>query len=290
MITFFSIPKPFTNHIGIIQRNAIRSWTLLKPESEILLMGNEPGTAQVAEELGVRQIREIAINEYGTPLIHDLFEKAQKLAKHDLICYINADIILLSDFLRAVNQIQLPEYLLVGRRWDMDITQSLNFQKTDWETELRAQLQTDGVLHAHTGIDFFVFRRGLYKDLPPFAVGRTTWDNWLIYKARSLKVPVIDATDQVTIVHQNHQYNHHPEGMKWIWNGPEAKNNLALAGGPQRAFTVIDANYTLTAEGLKKPSLTKARLRRKLEVLPVLSPKLGPVMKVINRLTTRFLA
>ncbi len=41
LITFFSAPKPFTDpHIAMIQRNAIKSWTLL-PDVEVILLGEE---------------------------------------------------------------------------------------------------------------------------------------------------------------------------------------------------------------------------------------------------------
>ena len=50
MLTIFAVPKPFRGHIGVIQRNAIRSWTLLRPACDIILMGNEEGIAEIAAE------------------------------------------------------------------------------------------------------------------------------------------------------------------------------------------------------------------------------------------------
>ena len=60
MLTIFATPKPFRGHIAVIQRNAIRSWTLLRPACEIILMGNDEGTAEIAAEFGVRHVPEIA--------------------------------------------------------------------------------------------------------------------------------------------------------------------------------------------------------------------------------------
>src|SRR5713226_719892 len=54
MLTIFSTPKPFRGHIGITQRNALRSWTLLHPEVEIILFGDEAGAAEVCAEFGLR--------------------------------------------------------------------------------------------------------------------------------------------------------------------------------------------------------------------------------------------
>ena len=52
MITFFSTPKPFRGHIGVIQRNAIQSWRLTHPDAEVILFGDEAGAAEVARRAG----------------------------------------------------------------------------------------------------------------------------------------------------------------------------------------------------------------------------------------------
>ena len=100
-ITLFSAPKPFTDpHIAIIQRNAIQSWTLL-PEVEVILLGEEVGLAEAARDLGVKYIPNVARNESGTPLISSMFQLARKNSNSELLCIINADMILMSDFLEA---------------------------------------------------------------------------------------------------------------------------------------------------------------------------------------------
>src|SRR5882724_4764180 len=102
MLTIFTIPKAFVGHVGVIQRNAIRSWTLLEPRPEIILLGNDEGTAQVARELGLRHIPEITSNQHGTPLLNDMFRRAELNASSPLLCYVNADIVLLREFAEAV--------------------------------------------------------------------------------------------------------------------------------------------------------------------------------------------
>ena len=56
MLTMFTIPKAFRGDFDIIQKNAIRSWTLLRPECEIILFGNEEGTAEMAGELELARL------------------------------------------------------------------------------------------------------------------------------------------------------------------------------------------------------------------------------------------
>lgn len=255
MITIFSCPKSFSGAIDVIQRNAIKSWLLLKPQPQILLIGNDTGTQSISKELGVKHIPDIESNEYGTPLVNSIFRLAQKLAAYDILCYVNADIILTSDFMRAVLFVKnkKDKFLMVGRRWDVEIEKSLNFEDPDWQEAIKSYSLKHGSLHAPTGIDYFVFSKGVFSELPPFALGRTMWDCWLIYYARSLGIPVIDATGIIWAFHQNHQYPLHLGGRDGIWKGKEAKQNLELSKGLFR--NISNATHHLTTKGLDKRSL-----------------------------------
>jgi hypothetical protein len=270
MLTVFSIPKAFHGHNAIIQRNAIKSWTLMRPRAEIILFGDDQGTAEAATTLGARHLPHVARNEYGTPLVNDLFEQAQHTAAHDVLCYVNADVILMSDFLQAVDQVVhwKTRFLLVGRRWDIDIREPLDFV-TGWENDLRARLGNQGMLHASTGMDYFVFPRGMWHDIPPFAIGRTAWDNWLVYGARALRVPVVDATAGLTVVHQAHDYFHIPANAVDVLEGPEAKRNLELAGGWKHIFTLNDATHVLR-DGRPRVAIGPQHLQRRLRTLATL--------------------
>jgi len=253
MLTIFTTPKPFRGHFGVIQRNAIRSWQRLQPPCEILLLGDDDGTGEVAKELSVRHIPHLDRNRYGTPLLNSIFQQAEQAATSPYLAYVNADIILMSDFLPAVRKVatELPRFLLVGRRWDLDIRAPLDFSD-GWEVRLRSQIAGRGKFHGHSGIDYFVFSPGLWGGIPPFAIGRTVWDNWLIWMATSQKAIVIELTEVVTVVHQDHDYSHIPGAAKDAREGPEAKQNLALAGGYVHAFTLWDAKYQLTRSGIRR--------------------------------------
>jgi len=119
VLTIFATAKPFHGHTGVIQRNAIASWTLLRPRPEIILFGNEPGTADLCREFGLRHVPELACTELGAPLLSDLFEKAQRIAAHDILCYVNSDIMLMGNFLEALRKVSQAHkrFLMVGRRW-----------------------------------------------------------------------------------------------------------------------------------------------------------------------------
>ncbi|MFN2299310.1 MAG: hypothetical protein ACK2UB_10705 [Anaerolineales bacterium] len=265
MITLFAIPKPMEGEFERIQENAIGSWLRLGFGVEILLFGGERGVNDFARRTGIEHIPEVARTTYGTPRVDDLFRKAEARAARPLLGYINADIILGSDFLDAVrvlSRVTRP-FLAVGRRWDLDVAEDIDYSKTDWEECLRRRVAERGALHAETGIDYFIYRPGLWKRIPPFAVGRTMWDNWLILSARRRRALVIDATDSIWSVHQNHGYNHHPRGAEGVWKGPEAVENERLAGGALRLFNINDATHRLAGGRIERIDTPERRERER---------------------------
>jgi hypothetical protein len=259
MLTIFSIPKPFKGHIETIQRNAIQSWTLLRPQPDIILFGNEEGTAQVAAEFGLRHVPEIASNEYGTPLLDDLFRRAQLSASSGWMCYVNADILLLSDFGSAVEQVTkaFPKFLCVSKRINIDVPEAISFA-ANWEAPLQARSRESGKCGDHTAIDVFVFPKGAYRDVPDFGIGRLWFDQWLIKAAREEKIPVVDLSPVAPVLHQNHEYHHVAGGRERIWRGKEAEYNLRLYGGVRHAHTLLEVTHELTVHG----TIRKVRLRR----------------------------
>ena len=248
MLTIFSIPKPFQGHIDIIQRNAIKSWTLLDPGVEVILFGEEEGVANAARELGVRHEPHVNRNEFGTPLLDSVFDRAQEIARHSTVCYVNCDIVLMNDFCAAASSVATwrNQFLVAGQRWDTDITESIDFSQPDWRERVRNLALRTNRQRPPCWIDYFIFPRGqYYHKLPPFAVGRPGWDQWMIWYTRSARNAVVDASRSVVAVHQNHDYSHHPLGFKGVMEGKEAKTNAALLGGSQHLFTTEHAQYRL---------------------------------------------
>lgn len=274
MLTIFSIPKALYGHFAIIQRNAIQSWLKLRPACEVILFGHDEGVAEVAAEFGIRHVPYVNCTEYGTPLLNSVFEIAQRIASYPLIAFVNADIILMSDFLPAVQRVKGHQFLLTGRRWQLDLDEPLNFENPEWEPTLRTMVTERGILGREYSIDYVLFPKGLVKEMLPFAVGRPGWDTWLIYRMRTLGIPVIDATRVLTAIHQNHDYSHIPGGDAKTYEGPEAKRNRILMGGGSHVFTLQDATWILTRY-CQWPALTFGNLRRQLETLPIIFPQPG---------------
>jgi UDPglucose 6-dehydrogenase len=250
MITFFTTAKGFRGHFDVIQRNAIRSWQRLDPRCEVILLGDDPGAAEVARELGLLHIPTVTRNEHGSALVNDMFERAEKQAAHDLLCYVNADIILMQDFWRAACQVRdlRRPFLMCGRRTRLNVTAPLSFE-ADWEERMRREAATHGSLDAPEFVDYFLFTRGIFGSIPPFAIGRRRWDRWLQYRARAATGCYIDATRMVVAIHQNHDYG--AAGFVGHKQGVETEQNIAMAG--EEWCDVREATHILTRRGLRPP-------------------------------------
>jgi hypothetical protein len=231
-VLVFSIPKPFVGEIGDLQRRAVNSWQAIA--DEVVLFG------AYAEIAGVEHV-EATVNERGTPFLDVAFREAARRAAGDAVCFVNADIILGEDLLRARDAVahRFDRFLLVGQTRDLEVRQD-----EDVATLQRRALR-EGRFRGPTAIDWFVFPARLFEDMPAFLVGRASFDNWLIWRARR-SGPVVDATAAVSAIHQKHDYAHLAGGSEEAYYGPEAQHNMSLTGGRRRIYTLHDASHRLT--------------------------------------------
>jgi len=257
MLTLFAIPKHFRGHIATIQRNAIASWAHLTPKPEILLFGDEEGTAKIAAELGLRHFPDVARNEFGTPLLDDLFQNAGKFASAPFVGYVNADIILTNDFCAAVDLVaaQFEKFMMVGRRWDLDWKHAIDFSQVGWADSIREQALRANVQRPGNYIDYFIYPRSLFSQLLPLAIGRFSWDNYLLWRARSRGAELVDVSQVVVAIHQNHDYSHHPDGPNAVRGGPERSRNREMVGAWWHLYTIEDSAQILDAEGFRRSHL-----------------------------------
>jgi hypothetical protein len=253
MITLFSTAKPFLGHVAVIQRNAILSWQRLHPEIALSGAGAASGAVEVCAELGVRHIAEVERNAHGTKYLAGIYDRVHEVARHETLCHVNCDIVLMSDFLQAAQVVvdRADRFLMAGRRWDVDMSGALDFGDADWERKLLRLARETNRQRPAQWIDYFLFSKGLYyRKIPEFVIGRPGWDNWLLWYPMSIKVPVVEASGAVVAVHQNHDYGYHPEGEKGVWEGEEARENYRLHAGKFR--TLDDATYVLRDGQLRR--------------------------------------
>jgi hypothetical protein len=271
-LTIFTAPKPFTNpHIALIQRNAIQSWIALGDQIEVILIGEEEGLAEVAKEFDLPHYPNVKRNNYGTPLVSDIFHLARQHAKADMLCYINADVILTPDVLSAmmITAAKWDEFLIVGQRWDLDVREPIVYDEA-WVKLLRADVAKRGRLHPAGGSDYFLFPKECFKRMPDFAIGRAGWDNWMFYEARQKGWPLVDASKSLMIIHQDHDYSHLPNSQPH-YRLPETTENVQLAGGPRTIFNLFDADYLLEDNGIEIMPMTWKKFWREVEIFPLVT-------------------
>jgi hypothetical protein len=265
-LAIFSAPKPFTDpHIAIIQRNAILSWKHMGTEAEVLLVGEEQGLAEAAADLGVHHLAGVKRNESGTPLVSSIFEMARNASSAEIMMFTNADMLYLPETMDTVSKVseQAKEFVLLGQRYDLDVTAPLTFTR-DWAADLRAKVYSRGRLHPQGGSDYFIFPRHLFAEIPPFAIGRAGWDNWMIHHATTQPWPAIDATHDLLAIHQNHDYAHLP-GERGHQRNEESTENTEIAGGMRRMYTLLDVEHRLVNGRIERVSASPARWLRKIE-------------------------
>ena len=148
MLTIFTTPKDFKGHFAIIQENAIASWCKLQPEYQIILLGKGYRVSEIAKKYHALHIPDVKTSTTGTPLVSDLFYKAQKIAKFPILAYVNSDVILLEDFSKSIQKIKLKPFLVIGHRWELRVNHKINFDK-DWRKRLSKELQKWGEIKSN---------------------------------------------------------------------------------------------------------------------------------------------
>jgi hypothetical protein len=263
-VTIFAIPKAFTGDAERIQRNAIKSWMQLSPSVDVLLFGNEEGIGNFAKEVGAFHENHIARNESGTPLVSSAFEAAHRLSTSPVLVYCNSDVILQADFVRAIEQLAshsgFQQWLAIGDRIDVAIDCLIDLECDDDRVWLQRESQSSGQRASRACKEFFAFNRELYVDVPPFAVGRGNWDNWIVANAKANRIPVVDLSKAVSVIHQAHDYSHMSGSrMRCYVNGKEARENQRLAGG-RNLISGSTCTHRLDENGIEPIGIARAGL------------------------------
>ncbi len=218
------------------------------------MFGQDEGTAEICKALGLRHVPDVALSAEGTPLISDMFLQGQALASNEVVCWSNADVIFtdrLTEAARIASSHDRPFYL-VGQRTDIEQTTALDFS-ADWQDRLIELADRTGERKPMNWIDYFMFSRGLFPELPPFAIGRPGYDPWLIWRAADLGAEVIDATAYLPAIHQRHDYSHVGSRAE-AFTGVEAQRNAAIVDDWRHYHSIAYAHSLLDDQGRLMPA------------------------------------
>ena len=223
MLTLFSVPKPFEGELGALQRRSVESWRALGVQ--VLLLGDV--AAEAARELDVEHVPGLESTAHGTPRLDSAFALADGAA------------------------VSAPLLRQRRRRLRRTCSKPWGCLRSRGAVSARRPDGGGGQAARRRSMDWFVFPAGLFGEVPPFAVGRAGFDNWLVWKARQVGI-VVDATHDVRAVHQPHGYEHVTGGMDEAYYGEEAARNLELAGGKGHVYTLHDASHVLRDGKLRR--------------------------------------
>lgn len=254
-----------------MQRRALASWVHVVGPEHVYVVGDDEGVAEVAADLGVHHVPRVPRSPSGRPLLHAAFERV--LAKTDdrFACYVNGDVIIFPDVLKGVDAcgVALNQFLMVSRRVEVSLPHDLSHGAGLLE-DVRRMAEREGLLAPPLAIDLFAFPTSWWRGMPPFAVGVPGWDNWMIYAARHRGTPVVDATPDVTVVHQDLEAGY-ARGKSAHFTGPDGERHAALVGGAV-TFDIADATHELR-DGRLRPrrrSVSERSLKHALLTQPFL--------------------
>lgn len=267
----FTVPKPFKGEFAVIQENAIISWLQIQPNPIIILFGNEYGVEDVAKKYGLIHIPSIKMSKNGIPLLNSVFDEVQKRHRDTTYLYVNSDIIFLDSPSQIARRLlrQFPTFLAIGQRYEMGMRDTSI-------PEIRRLIQNGTLrLKNPSWMDYFLFTPTVFSTIPPFLLGRTFWDKWLVWDALQKKIPVVDITKELNAVHQSHSYSFSQTTSRAsVWAGEDAFQNITLAGGWSHGTDSRSATYKLIDDRLieQKHKKNWCSPRTIMDRMPILWP------------------
>ena len=250
MITFLASPKAFRGTDAENQRRAITSWLLTQPRVEVILYGDAPGASRVCEELGCIHARSIDAAPSGVPYFNAIVKHAESRARHDTLVYLNCDILMSPDLPVAASALERtawPHVLMTGQRVDLAEGEIFDPEASaEWPQRLTVLADVGRArLHRPSGMDYFMFRKGMWSELPRLIIGRAGYDNALLAYCLRRRIPTVDGTHDVLALHQFHGYEHVAGGQKAVFAGAEAQQNFSLNGIRHSPPDIRDTEWLL---------------------------------------------
>jgi hypothetical protein len=211
-LSILSSPRPFVGEHFELQENALRSWLMSGIDDVIYVLGPGEDVSDVVNHyrdfgvssLGADEVR----TNFGAIVIPSMFEIGGRKARHELVMYVNSDIVLWGDIegvVKTLMEAELPDFVAVGRRVDVRREKTGRFLP-NWEDQIQELLSTSHVEPKNDCyLDFFIFRRdsAVFANLPDMLLARFTWDNMLAYLGHENGL-LIDVSPVLRAVHIHH--------------------------------------------------------------------------------------
>jgi len=184
----------------------------------------------------------------GGEVIRDMFQDATKRGVGQLLLYLNSDILLDDSAVKVVEKLRARPgpWLGSARRWCLpkwsDVVPE---SELEWRSFFNSA-EKSGRWGEACALDIFLFCGLSFERMPPFFIGHRGWDNWMIYHARTLRIPVIDMSNEMRVIHCDHDYSYAKgNSAPSRRDGPLEEANLQMLGGEERLFHLGHATNEL---------------------------------------------
>lgn len=270
-LTIFTALKPMYRHWGLIQRNALLSWTRIKPRPEIIVFGHGDGIPELAQELDLRHVPVLVRNKFESPRLDSLLERIGEFATHRTRALVCADTILPDNFGEAVRLVQnrFPQFLVVGGSHSLDAAGSVQWSekapKAEFTLDLIREMIPDGALPQQSS-QFFVFEDNI-KEVPPIGLGGACWKNWFIADGLYRGVTIVDISKMVPTFNQLHDPLHSKWGSRErLLSSPETEDERQIAPETFWGELLPDVSWEMHSDGTikLKPFATRSKVADKI--------------------------
>ena len=216
VITLFTTFKDLPERIPI-HNFIVKNWAALKPSVQpVLFAATTPSSPEhrnltlLALQLGWDVLPVPAVNQYGTPLIRDMYLTVYKRYRSIMYGYANGDILFADNLVKSA--LKAWEFSLrakglpfvVGQRRDIPLPDSKDgiFLKLS-DPDVVEKVSPSIPLAATTSIDYFLTARHGYPWhlLPDLVIGRSRFDNYLVIMALHFNLTTISASKTISALH-----------------------------------------------------------------------------------------
>ncbi|MEK8016659.1 MAG: glycosyltransferase, partial [Candidatus Parabeggiatoa sp.] len=204
----------------LMQWQAIKSWTLLNPKPDIFLLGNAPGVAAIANELGLYHLPNVDQNAS----ISEIAKWLDRLINNTILVYINPSVILTESFTQTIQEVYKNQehFLLTGQSRTIQTEGVIDFNDNQWQHQLRVMADKQGMPQGQLQNIYLVFTKQLLKQLWVLDPNvESTWEQQLFYAALQKYYPIIDGSPIITAFLQT------PKHSKW-----KVVDGLVIEGVP----------------------------------------------------------
>tara|TARA_R100001129_G_scaffold167007_2_gene134378 strand:- start:311 stop:1075 length:765 start_codon:yes stop_codon:yes gene_type:complete len=205
MITLFTT----TNKITTAVLNSLESWDRLECVSEIFIFSDTMHNSDIVNHSNKATV--LPSNEQEKPpLLKQIFKTSLQNSNNDFLCYINSDILLLSDFCRAFAdcKTKFKNFQMIGRRINWEDPGWVRFDHDVTDQQIIDTVQAGSHSpHPYSGVDYFCFNKEVYEeqidDMPDFYIARRRFDHYLAYCPKRVGAEVVDCSNKIYCIHHD---------------------------------------------------------------------------------------